>query len=89
MALRVKSIKMSDEEWAEWRAAAAVAGVTLADLIRGEVREAVSVIRGRQTTNNAAPIPLTISSHAPQGRDSEAAKGGEAKGQAAPKAQQG
>lgn len=80
MAMGIRNIRMDVAEWDEWKEAAAAEGLTCTDLIRREVREAVRVIRGRQTTNNATPAPASHTERLTQSSGLGVVVGGEAKG---------
>jgi hypothetical protein len=76
----VKTLRMSDEEWQAWGVAATAAGISRSELIRVSVRDALSVMRARQSADNANPGPSDLSSNEAQRSGSEGRRGGEAKG---------
>ena len=79
MAKIIRTFKVEVEVWDAWRESAESIGLTTGELIRSTVAQAVSVIRSRQTTDNATSAPSSQIEKLTESNLQAGVEGGEAK----------
>lgn len=75
----IRTLRVESEVWDYWRESAESIGISTSELIRREVDEAVSVIRSRQTTDNATSAPSSQIEKLTESSSQAGVEGGEAK----------